>query len=141
MESLDHHASLFTASTAAQLARRIVQWRYAERGELGCSAVPYFLTQAEYKVAFAPFQALIEEVVLYDSCEGFSSNESQRFRCEVDTAVAQYIPFVVPWMRQYPPGQSPEGDAPTGCSSLKRKYPFFRASRLSPTILMPQLQQ
>jgi hypothetical protein len=100
MELHQHHTSLITASSAAQLARRIVQWRYAERGELGCITVPYFLTQAKYKAAFAPFQALIEEVVSYDTCEGFSPDESQRFRCEVNTTVGQFIPVVVPWMRQ-----------------------------------------
>jgi hypothetical protein len=100
MEPCNHNAGLLTAFGASQLARRIIKWRYSEHCALGCMPSPYLLTQAEYDAAFAPFQALIEEVVLYDVCEGFSLEESQRFRAEVDIVAGQHIPFVVPWMRR-----------------------------------------
>jgi hypothetical protein len=100
MERCNHNAVLLTTFGASQLARRIIKWRYSEHCDLGCMPSPYLLTQAEYDAAFAPFQALIEEVVLYDVCEGFSLEESRRFRAEVDTVAGQYIPFVVPWMRR-----------------------------------------
>eukprot|EP00953_Heterococcus_sp_UTEX-ZZ885_P007883 4738-Heterococcus_DN1.PRE.2 len=100
MERCHDDAGLLTAFGASQLARRIIKWRYSEHCDPSCKPIPYLLTQAEYDAALAPFQALIEEVVLYDVCEGFSFEESQRFRAEVDTAAGQYIPFVVPWMRR-----------------------------------------
>jgi hypothetical protein len=101
MEQSHRNAGQLSAfGGASQLARRIIKWRYSGRCDLGCTPSPYLLTQAEYDAAFAPFQALIEEVVLYDVCEGFSLEESRRFRAEVDIAAGHYIPFVVPWMRR-----------------------------------------